>query len=311
VSTNGLAWTYTGYWTRIGGYDSISDAGYLKHQDGSLAEPARVVVAQVNTGSWETGSWHLGWYAQPSAPLPSGFGNDASMSISCPQQGNLDGADCTSIGGWAWDANTPNAAVSVDIYDGATLLATVPGNLYDQNLAVLSFGNGYHRFSYPTPAQLQDGQTHTVSVKVHGSGLEIANSPRVLVGSCQPMNFYTLQPCRLIDTRNPPGSLGGPALQGLGARAFPLGGSCGVPASAKALSVNITVTGSTSNGSLVLYRSDLAGAPLARMIAYSANQTRASNSVIALDLTGSATAFANQPPSTSLHLILDVNGYFQ
>ena len=54
--------------------------------------------------------------------------------------------------------------------------------------------------------------------------------------------FYPLTPCRVLDTRNPNGPLGGPHLQGGQQRDFPVQESqCGIPSSAQAYSLNLTV----------------------------------------------------------------------
>jgi hypothetical protein len=173
------------------------------------------------------------------------------------------------------------------------------------------FGNAYHGFAVNFPPSLKNGQNHDIHVKYGGSGIEVSNSPSSIACTLQPLSFYTTQPCRLVDTRGPAGPLGGPALVGQASRAFPLGGQCGLPTTARALAVNITVTGSSAQGSLVLYRSDLPTHPLATNIAYSANQTRASNTVLTLDPNGNASVWVSQPGGTAVHLILDVNGYFQ
>jgi hypothetical protein len=58
------------------------------------------------------------------------------------------------------------------------------------------------------------------------------------------LNFFPVTPCRLVDTRNAVGVLGGPTMTGDSARAFPLSqGSCGLPAvsSPEAYSLNMTV----------------------------------------------------------------------
>src|SRR4029078_8310961 len=56
------------------------------------------------------------------------------------------------------------------------------------------------------------------------------------------LQFYPLTPCRVLDTRNPAGALGGPAIAGGTSRSFPIPSSaCGVPATATAYSFNATV----------------------------------------------------------------------
>src|SRR3982751_4513255 len=58
----------------------------------------------------------------------------------------------------------------------------------------------------------------------------------------QPLGFVPVTPCRLVDTRGAPGPFGGPALAGGSIRNFtPSGGGCGVPRSAMAYSLNVTV----------------------------------------------------------------------
>ena len=55
--------------------------------------------------------------------------------------------------------------------------------------------------------------------------------------------FVPLSPCRVVDTRNPAGTFGGPAIPANTARAFPLGQSgnpCNIPATATAYSLNVT-----------------------------------------------------------------------
>ena len=74
-------------------------------------------------------------------------------------------------------------------------------------------------------------QPHTVSA-------DFSSTPPV-VGS--PLRFVPVTPCRVVDTRNPVGPLGGPSLSA-GSRDFPIpSSSCGIPATALAYSMNVTV----------------------------------------------------------------------
>src|SRR4029079_11290752 len=51
--------------------------------------------------------------------------------------------------------------------------------------------------------------------------------------------FYPLTPCRIADTRNASGALGGPILAAQSTRSLPiLASSCGLPANAQAYSLN-------------------------------------------------------------------------
>ena len=120
-----------------------------------------------------------------------------------------------------------------------------------------------------------------------------------------PTRFYTLSPCRVLDTRTPSG---GPALAASNERMVTLGGgACGVPASAKAVSVNLTVTEPTTAGNLVVFPTGTT--PGTSTVNYAARQTRGNNAVVSLG--ASAVSIRCNQASGTAHVILDVNGYFQ
>ena len=74
------------------------------------------------------------------------------------------------------------------------------------------------------------------------------------VGAQAPQyGFYTITPCRLIDTRNASGPLGGPALAANTDRSFTITNHCGIPSTADAVSLNVTVTQATASGNVLLY----------------------------------------------------------
>jgi hypothetical protein len=126
------------------------------------------------------------------------------------------------------------------------------------------------------------------------------------------LGFFKLNPCRLVDTRLPSGPLGGPALSSGATRSFDLNQSCSVPATAKALSLNVTVTRPTGQGYVTLGASGCP-VPSTSTINFSAGQTRANNAIttLAADGSGNLLAFASVSGSGSVDLILDVNGYFE
>ena len=125
------------------------------------------------------------------------------------------------------------------------------------------------------------------------------------------LDFHTLTPCRIVDTRNPSD---GPALTSGVPRTFTIAAAvCGVPASARALSLNLTVTGALVGGTVVLYPGD-AGVPPTTSISFGAGQTRGNNAILGLsrDGLGTLTALATLLSANSqAHFILDVNGYFE
>jgi hypothetical protein len=130
-----------------------------------------------------------------------------------------------------------------------------------------------------------------------------------LAGTVTGMDFFSLAPCRAVDTRQPNGPLGGPALVAGADRTFSLTGVCGVPSDAAAVSVNIAVTGATMTGNIRLHAGGTS-VPLVASINYSAGQTRSNNAVVPLGPSGGLAAFLAAGGGTA-HLIVDVNGFFR
>ena len=119
-------------------------------------------------------------------------------------------------------------------------------------------------------------------------------------------SFYTVPPCRVFDTRS-----GAPLTSGT-AVTFPIAGSCGIPATARAVSGNVTVTGGTGSGGVVVYAGNLQ-VPGTSNVSFGLGQTRSNNAMVQLatDGTGSVKALATIAGSGRVDLILDVNGYFE
>lgn len=127
-----------------------------------------------------------------------------------------------------------------------------------------------------------------------------------------PASFYTVTPCRLIDTRGPTGPYGAPSLAAGNNRSFVATGEgvpCGVPASATAISINITaVLPTTGPGHLTFYPSG-APQPLAATINYNAGKIRANNAIVPLG-GGTFIVYCGQGSGT-VDLVVDIDGYFQ
>jgi ELWxxDGT repeat protein len=123
-----------------------------------------------------------------------------------------------------------------------------------------------------------------------------------------PLEFFILDPCRIVDTREPDGPLAGPPLAAGASRTFPLAGACGVPPGARAVAVNVAVSGASAAGHLRVFPGQTA--PLTAAINYGAGQTRTNNAILALSPEGAVTVLCMQGTGT-VDFILDVNGYFR
>jgi hypothetical protein len=94
-----------------------------------------------------------------------------------------------------------------------------------------------------------------------------------------------------------------------GTRDFHLAGQCGVSASARAVSVNVTVTQPGAPGDLRIYAAG-AALPPTTVMTFRPDQTRANNAIVALSATGD-TSVLFEAASGGVHFVLDVNGYFE
>jgi hypothetical protein len=102
--------------------------------------------------------------------------------------------------------------------------------------------------NWPAPLYWQpSAEEHRAGVARKGGFSEAAAKPGPLDGTAVvPLIFVAMSPCRVVDTRNPNDTFGGPSLVGgqLPGRTFPIqsGNSpCPVPFTAQAYSFNITV----------------------------------------------------------------------
>ena len=93
-------------------------------------------------------------------------------------------------------------------------------------------------------------------------------------------------------------------------REFTLVGKCLIPSTAKAVSVNVTVTSGTSAGDLRIYPADTPR-PLVSTINFGKGQTRANNAITTFSGSGAVAIHDDQSVGNSVQIVLDVNGYFQ
>jgi hypothetical protein len=131
-----------------------------------------------------------------------------------------------------------------------------------------------------------------------------------------PYQYFPVTPCRVFDTRSPSGPTGGAPLTNPGPHDFRIQGNCGVPNGAQAVTINATVVTPTQFGDLRLYP---VGAPLVNVatLAYPPNDPALANGAIvplgpvSLSTDKDLRTVIGMVQSGTIHLIVDVTGYFQ
>jgi hypothetical protein len=147
---------------------------------------------------------------------------------------------------------------------------------------------------------------------LHASDFEVIQlgwRPPVAAGG-GPYRFFTLPPCRLLDTRLPDGAHGGPAVPPGSQRVVAAAGHCGVPAAAKAVVANVAVVAPAAGGFLAFFAGD-ESPPGTSTINFGPGQVRANNAVIGLSSSGTGTLALLNAGSSQVHVVIDVSGYFE
>jgi hypothetical protein len=124
-----------------------------------------------------------------------------------------------------------------------------------------------------------------------------------------PLPLVAVTPCRVLDTRPEYGfaSLFGPPAVGAAERVVPIPASaCGIPASAKAYSLNITVVPAWPLPFLTVWPTGTARPNVSTLNSFQ-GQIVANAAIVAAGLGGAISVYA----SATTHLLIDINGYYR
>lgn len=117
--------------------------------------------------------------------------------------------------------------------------------------------------------------------------------------------FVPVTPCRVVDTRNPAGSFGGPFLTGGSTRGFTIPNSaCGIPSTAQAYSINVTVVPKAKLAFLTMFPCGQ-NLPLVSTL-NSDGRIKAAAAIVPAGTNGAVCAFTTD----DTEFILDIDGYF-
>ncbi len=125
-----------------------------------------------------------------------------------------------------------------------------------------------------------------------------------------PYQYFPLTPCRIVDTRNANGVNGGPVLGSGGQRDFAIRGNCGVPLTAKAITMNIVTVTPANGGYLTVWPSGTSR-PLAATMNFAATDVALGNGAIMGVSANSQDLSVYNGSNGTAHIVIDVSGYFQ
>ncbi len=162
--------------------------------------------------------------------------------------------------------------------------------------------------AYWNTAGFAPGVYSAVLTLQNGSGSVQSSSLPIVLGAAQAADFYTITPCRIYDSRD----FNDPLVSNVPRQIAAALLTCGIPITAKAVVANVTVVGPTGDGHASLYPGNYP-APNTTTINFRAGATRANFSLVPLATDGSGTVAASAFVSNngSVHIIVDIAGYFQ
>ena len=153
------------------------------------------------------------------------------------------------------------------------------------------------------------GTTQALYYTIYAEGGQVRRISRRVPRPGGPLDFHTVAPCRIADTRLGFGMQGGPALASGVTRTFQVAGLCGIPSTASAVQLNVTVASPSTAGFLRVEPGDDAAASTS-VLNFAAGANRANNAVLLLGTAGDL-AITPVIPSGSAHVAVDVMGYFE
>jgi hypothetical protein len=132
-------------------------------------------------------------------------------------------------------------------------------------------------------------------------------------GSAGALSFYPVKPCRVVDTRSGQGTsgeFGPPSMTGGATRTFTLPAApCGIPASARAYSLNFTVVPTGPLSYLSAWATGQSQ-PVVSTLNSASGKILANAAIVPAGTNGAINVYTLTQGNSSTDVIIDVNGYF-
>ncbi|HEV7670457.1 MAG TPA: galactose oxidase-like domain-containing protein [Thermoanaerobaculia bacterium] len=149
---------------------------------------------------------------------------------------------------------------------------------------------------------------HYMLFLLNASGVpSVAQIVRISTGSLPGLDYHSVTPCRILDTRST-----GPALTSGVKRIVQVTGLCGIPADAASVSINVTAVTPSSDGSITLFPGN-SSLPPTSSVNFTHGMIRTNNVILSLatDASGTLAAQASLAGGGQVDLIVDINGFFR
>jgi hypothetical protein len=159
----------------------------------------------------------------------------------------------------------------------------------------------------------------------HASHQSLLRSTLLLVGAAAamlpaaaraggPYQYFAVTPCRVVDTRTPNAVDGGPALVAGQERDFAIRGQCGVPTTATAVTLNVTIVQPNITGPppwIAVWPSGQPRPTVSTLNFTNADGALANGAIVPVSTNAHDLAVILGASGGTVHVLLDVTGYFE
>ncbi len=218
-----------------------------------------------------------------------------------------------------WILSQPTPPVLASPTDGATAVLTAPTLTWGAEPGPTSYDVYFGTSAHPPLVATTTGTTYAPGTLTAQAAYYWRIVARNEIGSASSATwsfttgvppvgtrFVPVPPCRVADTRRPAGPFGGPTMTAGSTRSFSIPGSgCGIPATAQAYSVNVTVVPAGPLSFLTLWPAGQAQ-PFVSTLNSMDGSVVANAAIVPAGLGGAVNTFV----SNQTDVILDINGYF-
>lgn len=279
------AYAATPGWDFATGIGSINVAGLVNSWP--ITNPAVLSITKTHTGSFAQGQQNAAY----TVTVSNGTGAGSTSGTVTVTETVPAGLTLVSMAGNGWTCTTNTCTRGDALSGGAsypaiTVTVNVAANASSPQVNQVGVAGGGS-----TSANASDSTTITAGGGTGGGG--------------SAMLFIPITPCRVADTRNASGPFGGPSLTGGTSRSFAIPNSaCGVPSTAAAYSLNVTVVPRKSLGYLTIWPTGQSQ-PLVSTL-NSDGRIKADAAIVPAGTAGAISVFATD----TTDVILDIDGYF-